>query len=103
MIGRLFDSKVGSDEVSENQVDVVVRPSPSTITLHSRLRGSKSATKKYEQTELLNSTNDIVQDQASNLGSPSGMPALPATGLPAGWTMEQWEYYGQDYLDGKLG
>lgn len=26
-------------------------------------------------------------------------PQLPATGLPAGWTMEQWAYYGQQYLD----
>ena len=26
-------------------------------------------------------------------------PPLPATGLPEGWTMEQWEYYGQQYLD----
>jgi hypothetical protein len=26
-------------------------------------------------------------------------PALPATGLPEGWTMEQWDYYGQQWLD----
>ena len=26
-------------------------------------------------------------------------PPLPETGLPEGWTMEQWEYYGQQYLD----
>ncbi|MEZ7993560.1 MAG: hypothetical protein QMC52_00185, partial [Candidatus Poseidoniaceae archaeon] len=26
-------------------------------------------------------------------------PALPATGLPSGWTMEQWDYYGQQWLD----
>ena len=30
--------------------------------------------------------------------APAG-PPLPATGLPAGWTMEQWNYYGQQYLD----
>ena len=29
---------------------------------------------------------------------PAG-PPLPVTGLPAGWTMEQWQYYGQQYLD----
>jgi hypothetical protein len=28
-------------------------------------------------------------------------PALPATGLPDGWTMEQWDYYGQQWLDAK--
>lgn len=26
-------------------------------------------------------------------------PVLPATGLPEGWTMEQWDYYGQQWLD----
>jgi len=26
-------------------------------------------------------------------------PPLPPGGLPAGWTMEQWAYYGQQYLD----
>jgi hypothetical protein len=24
---------------------------------------------------------------------------LPPGGLPAGWSMDQWEYYGQQYLD----
>ena len=26
-------------------------------------------------------------------------PPLPPGGLPAGWSMEQWVYYGQQYLD----
>jgi len=26
-------------------------------------------------------------------------PPLPPAGLPEGWTMEQWEHYGQQYLD----
>ncbi|MBT5025791.1 MAG: lytic transglycosylase, partial [Euryarchaeota archaeon] len=25
-------------------------------------------------------------------------PPLPPEGLPAGWTMEQWTWYGADYL-----
>ena len=29
-------------------------------------------------------------------------PPLPEGGLPVGWTQEQWEYYGQQYLDGTL-
>ena len=32
--------------------------------------------------------------------SPS-TPALPPEGLPAGWTMEQWHHYGQQYLNTK--
>ena len=30
---------------------------------------------------------------------PAAGPPLPPGGLPAGWTMEQWNYYGQQYLD----
>lgn len=29
-------------------------------------------------------------------------PPIPAGGIPAGWTEEQWQYYGQQYLDGTL-
>lgn len=33
---------------------------------------------------------------------PSAGPPLPPEGLPDGWTMEQWEHYGQKYLDGEM-
>jgi hypothetical protein len=26
-------------------------------------------------------------------------PPVPEEGLPEGWTMEQWQYYGQEWLD----
>ncbi|MDB2542113.1 hypothetical protein N9X31_01650, partial [Candidatus Poseidoniales archaeon] len=32
----------------------------------------------------------------------SGAPPIPADGLPAGWSNEQWNAYGQQYLDGKM-
>ena len=31
-------------------------------------------------------------------GAPSG-PPIPDQGLPQGWTMEQWEHFGQEWLD----
>ncbi len=30
-------------------------------------------------------------------------PPLPATGLPQGWTMEQWQHYGEQYLAAQMG
>jgi hypothetical protein len=30
------------------------------------------------------------------------VPPLPETGLPEGWTQEQWNHFGQQYLDGTL-
>jgi hypothetical protein len=29
-------------------------------------------------------------------------PPIPAAGIPVGWTMEQWQHYGQQYLEGNL-
>ena len=46
----------------------------------------------------------IPQPVAQPVAPPMPIPAasgppLPPGGLPAGWTMEQWQYYGQQYLD----
>jgi len=30
--------------------------------------------------------------------APSEAPPLPSSGLPEGWTMEQWKWYGHEYL-----
>ena len=38
-----------------------------------------------------------VPEVAQYVGSIS--PLVPDEGLPEGWTMEQWEYYGQQWLD----
>ena len=39
-------------------------------------------------------------DTAPRLPAPQG-PPLPEEGLPAGWTMEQWAWYGEDYIRNK--
>ena len=39
-----------------------------------------------------------VAPVAAPVAAPAG-PPLPPGGLPAGWSMEQWVYYGQQYLD----
>ena len=54
---------------------------------------SKAANLSQEQTEP--SKNNEVEESARQ---PSG-PPIPESGLPIGWSIEQWEYYGQQYLD----
>ena len=39
----------------------------------------------------------VVQPPAPTI--PSAGPPLPPGGLPSGWSMDQWTYYGQQYLD----
>ncbi len=34
----------------------------------------------------------------ADLAAPAGGPPLPATGLPQGWTMDQWVHYGEQWL-----
>ena len=41
------------------------------------------------------------ENLTESLESGSKGPQLPAEGLPPGWTSEQWQYYGQQYLDTK--
>ena len=32
------------------------------------------------------------------LPEPQSGPPVPESGLPEGWTMEQWQHYGEEYL-----
>ena len=43
-----------------------------------------------------------VVQQPVIVQEPQTGPALPSSGLPDGWTMEQWQHYGQQYLEGKI-
>ena len=44
-------------------------------------------------------TNEINNQDLQQTGN--GKPPIPEEGLPHGWTLEQWQYYGQQYLDMK--
>ena len=41
-------------------------------------------------------SNLPAASQANQISAPA--PPLPPTGLPEGWTMEQWTHYGHQYL-----
>jgi len=41
-------------------------------------------------------SSDIGNDQTI---LPPGVPPIPEEGLPEGWTVDQWAYYGQKWLD----
>ncbi|MDG1548961.1 MAG: hypothetical protein P8Q94_02805, partial [Candidatus Poseidoniaceae archaeon] len=44
-------------------------------------------------------SNQINQQTTSLVVIEETLPPLPENGLPQGWTMEQWKYYGQQYLE----
>ena len=41
-------------------------------------------------------------DSVNVAPAPTTGPPLPEGGLPEGWTMEQWEHYGQQWLDSQV-
>tara|TARA_B100001113_G_C21058795_1_gene600212 strand:- start:127 stop:1254 length:1128 start_codon:yes stop_codon:yes gene_type:complete len=52
-----------------------------------------------QSTEEDNNPQQVVNEQIATTPQVQQTPPLPATGLPEGWTMEQWAYYGQEHLD----
>ncbi|MFL2968589.1 MAG: hypothetical protein ACJZ6A_05505 [Candidatus Poseidoniaceae archaeon] len=42
----------------------------------------------------------VIDTPNTSLPAPVGaVPPLPPSGLPVGWTMEQWSHYGQQYIE----
>ena len=60
---------------------------------------SPSQTPAYEQTvQTAQPTENVAQPSFEQPPQANQGPPLPASGLPQGWTMEQWAYYGEQYL-----
>ena len=60
---------------------------------------SHSQTPAYEQTvQTAQPTENVAQPSFEQPPQANQGPPLPASGLPQGWTMEQWAYYGEQYL-----
>ncbi len=61
------------------------------LTLHNKFRTDVEAKgiKELDQTQF-------VTDSQPTTGE---APPLPESGLPDGWTMEQWKWYGDEYLE----
>ena len=77
----LFEqTTTASSEQISGQYDIYSTPENQPVT-------------EVAQTEVQQPTA-ISQPAQINQG-----PALPAGGLPAGWSQEQWNYYGQQWLD----
>lgn len=55
--------------------------------------------KKYDQTAEFS----VTLAEAPATESPTQVAPLPEGGLPPGWTAEQWEWYGHEYLAGTYG
>ena len=70
------------------------------LVILQRPKGENIEVNKYDNTQEVSTQFGRIQPNPSPIEEPQIRgPPLPEGGLPAGWTMEQWEYYGQEHLD----
>lgn len=70
------------------------------ISLQNRFTETTPLSKYDEAPAVLEA---LSPTSADDLPDATTLAPLPAEGLPNGWTEEQWEWYGHDYLAGKYG
>ena len=70
------------------------------LSLQSRFTSIPTISKYDEAPAVLEAT---APTSSPDLSDTASVAPLPAEGLPNGWTEEQWEWYGHDYLAGKYG
>ena len=60
----------------------------------------KEESKEYDLTEeVLAAAIPAISSEIPTVIEVEEGPPLPSSGLPQGWTMEQWNHYGQEYLN----
>ena len=65
----------------------ITTPNPQNVTIN--------------QTVINNISDSVVQGDVPKVPTPPQVPAgppLPPSGLPPGWSMEQWQHYGHQWL-----
>ena len=80
--------------------DVDMKWSEASLPVHDAVANSMygGAQEIFQQPLVAAAPVEAPAPAAVAPAAPAG-PPLPEGGLPAGWTMEQWAYYGQQYLD----
>ena len=77
----------------------VLLTSLSTVAIMRRKKNVVEESRYISQAPIELMDNIKSPSNSSKLPPPPPMmPKLPATGLPDGWSMEQWHHYGEEYI-----
>ncbi len=75
---------ISAEELYDNESDM------------SELAGIEVSSTETSEEEVSAMLQDETQETSEE--KPSNPPPIPESGLPEGWTMEQWEWYGHEWL-----
>ena len=92
-MGVLFQVIMGTRDIE----DEVVSLADYQTSLEEKYRSISPAPEIVSAPQI--APAPVMEPVAASPAPVSSGPPLPATGLPDGWTMEQWEHYGQQWLD----
>jgi len=99
----LDDYSMSIGSWTENQgADLKSLPSADDIA-NSMFGGSKDIFEQKPDLVSKVDDNEIKDSQEVDSENQSETPPIPETGLPEGWTIEQWSHYGQKWLDSQEG
>ena len=76
------EEKISAEELYDSESDI------------SEIAGIEVTAEETSEEEV----SAMLNDDDSGEEKPSNAPPLPASGLPEGWTMDQWEWYGHEWL-----
>ena len=93
-----WDDDVASLDFTVQDEDLDASDEPSTTIDASSLYGEEDSLEDIAgmPTQPKAEPETLAPEVAE---TPSAGPPLPASGLPDGWTMDQWKWYGQEWLD----
>ena len=87
--------KYGDEELESDQTDVVIEDMEQKIVPQISIppvpQPSSQATAQLPAPIPAPATQPVVEER--------GIAPLPPTGLPTGWTQEQWNHFGWQYID----
>tara|TARA_A100001388_G_C28755128_1_gene494519 strand:- start:343 stop:1965 length:1623 start_codon:yes stop_codon:yes gene_type:complete len=94
-----FDASLSKevDESSSNNLIILAIAIISLLILVLFVVKRRNNSLDMQNKQFSNFLSDLQPD-INALNQVKTPPQIPPEGLPVGWTMEQWEYYGEDYL-----
>jgi hypothetical protein len=91
-----WDDDIASLDFSEKDDDLTDETSSPAVIDATSLYGEEDSIEDIAGIAI--PTPDAPEAPAPT-ATPSNGPPVPETGLPEGWTMDQWKWYGQEWLD----